>query len=663
MSGPRSGSVDTESQTAELVGTLWVILIASLAVHMLSLFAARWWFADLRWAQTPFHSTIEMAGAIVAMGVAWMLLSLERLRAGTSYNTWIASALVGMGVLDALHGMVEQGQTFVWLHSLATLTGGVLFAMVWLPRDWQQHARSWPWIVLAISLTLGLGSIFLDERVPAMTESGLFTPLALQMNIVGGALMFSATARMVLTYRSTGNSDDLLFCLHCGLFGAAAIMFQQSKLWDLPWWGWHFLRLMAYGVALWFVVKTDARTAKALRRRAADQARVQAIKENADQLEQANAKLRREQHLINSLVNTIPDAVFFKDRQGRIIRANESMAKDAGFNCAEELIGKTDREIWSGDLYAKTAVDEQRIMETGQAMVNKEETPIREGGEPRWVLVTKMPLYDEEGQIMGVFGVARDITEIKLQEFERERQAQALAKAKEALERSNTDLQQFAYVASHDLQEPLRAVAGHCQLLEIALGDNASDRVKTFLHHAVDGAKRMQELINNLLDYSRVESRGREMVATDINDVVNDAMKNLAVAIDEHDAVIERGDLPVVNGDRDQLVQLFQNLIGNAIKFCGEETPEIQIDAVREKDDRETDRWLFSVSDNGIGLEREYQDRIFVIFQRLHARTQYPGTGLGLAIAKRIVERHRGRIWVDSQPGAGSTFYFTLPPA
>ncbi|WP_182867512.1 ATP-binding protein [Rhodopirellula sp. JC639] len=663
MSGPRSGSVDPAPQTAELVGTLWIILIASLAVHMFSLFAARWWFAELRWAQTPFHSTVEMAGAIVAMGVAWMLLSLERLNAGTSYNIWIASALVGMGILDGMHGMVPPDETFVWLHSLATLVGGLLFAMVWLPPHWQHRVRAWPWIVLVVSLILGLGSILLGDRVPAMTEGGRFTPLALQMNIFGGLLMFSATARMVLTYRATGNSDDLLFCLHCGLFGAAAIMFRESRLWDLPWWGWHFLRLMAYGVALWFVVKTDARTAKALRRRAADQARVQAFKENADQLEQANAKLRREQHLINSLVNTIPDAVFFKDRQGRIIRANESMAKDAGFNSAEELIGKTDDQIWSGDLHAQTATDEQRILETGEPIVNKEEMPIREGGQPRWVLVTKMPLYDEDGQIMGVFGVARDITEIKLQEFERERQAEALAKAKEALERSNTDLQQFAYVASHDLQEPLRAVAGHCQLLEMALADQADDRVKMFLHHAVDGAKRMQELINNLLDYSRVESRGREMVATDVNGVVDDAMKNLAVAIDEHNAVIQSGDLPTVNGDRDQLVQLFQNLIGNAIKFCGDKTPEIQIEAVREQDERESDHWLFSISDNGIGLEREYQERIFVIFQRLHARSHYPGTGLGLAIAKRIVERHSGRIWVDSQPGVGSTFYFTLPPA
>ncbi|WP_372897975.1 ATP-binding protein [Stieleria sp.] len=658
MSGPRSSPVDAEQRTAELVGTLWTILIVSLAVHMLTLIAARWQFADLSWPHEPFHSTVEMAGAIVALGVAWMLLSLERLQSGTSYNTWIASALVGMGVLDGLHAMVYVGTTFVWLHSLATVTGGLLFAMVWLPREWKRWAQWWPWAVLVVSLAVGIGSILLGDRLPKMTEGSQFTPLAQQMNIGGGLLMFSATVRMVLTYRETGNQDDLLFCLHCALFGAAAIMFQQSKLWDLPWWGWHFLRLVAYGVALWFVIKTDDRTARALQRRAADQARVEALKENAEQLEQTNAMLRREQFLINSLLSTIPDAVFFKDRQGRILRANQAMARDAGFEHPDELIGKTDQQIWSGELHTETAIDEQKIMETGEPIVNKEEMPVRDGGPPRWVLVTKMPLYDEDGQITGLFGVARDITKIKLQELQRERQAEALARAKEALERSNADLQQFAYVASHDLQEPLRAVAGHCQLLEMALADQADERVQKFLGHAVDGAKRMQQLINNLLDYSRVQSRGREMVAVDMHGVVDDALKNLAVAIEEHDAVIDVDELPSIKGDRDQLIQLFQNLIGNAIKFCGEDAPHIKIAA-----ERESDLWRFSVRDNGIGLESEYQDRIFVIFQRLHGRTRYPGTGLGLAIAKRIVERHSGRIWVESEPGSGSTFFFTLLPA
>ncbi|HRX80061.1 MAG TPA: ATP-binding protein, partial [Pirellulaceae bacterium] len=218
------------------------------------------------------------------------------------------------------------------------------------------------------------------------------------------------------------------------------------------------------------------------------------------------------------------------------------------------------------------------------------------------------------------------------------------------------DLQQFAYVASHDLQEPLRAVAGYCQLLETRLQDNSDEDVQTFLAHATEGAKRMQALINSLLDYARVESRGKEFSHVDVHDVLNEAMANLSVAIEECAAEVTCDEMPSVLGDRDQLVRLFQNLIGNSIKFRRDEAPRIRVNAQANMN-----HWHFSVSDNGIGLEQQYADRIFVIFQRLHTRTKYPGTGLGLAITKRIVERHGGRMWVESQPGVGSTFFFTLP--
>ncbi|MCA9143887.1 MAG: hypothetical protein H6821_12035 [Planctomycetaceae bacterium] len=507
---------------------LWFILAISLAIHVLCLVAGRTWMKEWTWPQEPFHATIEMAGGMIALGVAWMLLSLERLRAGTSYNVWIAAALVGMGILDSLHAMVLVGQTFVWLHSTATLVGGLLFVLVWLPPRWQHHMRWWPWVVMCGALVFGGISLLLPDLMPRMVANKQFTAWAKGINLVGGILLFAAAARLVHTYLRTKNIDDLLFCLHCGLFGAAAIMFEQSQLWDLPWWGWHLLRLMAYGVALWFVVETDLRTAKELRDREVTRARVAALEESAEELAHANRQL-----------------------QGYV---------------------------------------------------------------------------------------------------------DALSKAKEALERSNADLQQFAYVASHDLQEPLRAVAGYCQLLETRLQDNSDEDVQTFLAHATEGAKRMQALINSLLDYARVESRGKEFSHVDVHDVLNEAMANLSVAIEECAAEVTCDEMPSVLGDRDQLVRLFQNLIGNSIKFRRDEAPRIRVNAQANMN-----HWHFSVSDNGIGLEQQYADRIFVIFQRLHTRTKYPGTGLGLAITKRIVERHGGRMWVESQPGVGSTFFFTLP--
>lgn len=236
------------------------------------------------------------------------------------------------------------------------------------------------------------------------------------------------------------------------------------------------------------------------------------------------------------------------------------------------------------------------------------------------------------------------------------RTARKLAKRTEEMERSNKDLQQFAYVASHDLQEPLRMVSSYVQLLQRRYQGRLDADAEDFIGFAVDGATRMQRLIQDLLSYSRVNTHGNPPSPIDAGKVLSQVTTNLRLAIDESGARITHESLPVVEADATQLVQLFQNLIANAIKFCSEIPPQIHVSA--EKKDP---YWVFSVRDNGIGLDPEFADRIFTIFQRLHSRKDYPGTGMGLAICKRIVERHGGSIWVKSAPGAGSTFYFTLP--
>lgn len=227
---------------------------------------------------------------------------------------------------------------------------------------------------------------------------------------------------------------------------------------------------------------------------------------------------------------------------------------------------------------------------------------------------------------------------------------------RQELARSNTELQQFAYIASHDLQEPLRMISSYLQLLERRYKNQLDANANDFIHYAVDGANRMQKLINDLLMYSRVGTKGQAFTLANCNQVLDLALANLMMPISEHQAVITSDPLPQVYADATQLTQLFQNLIGNAIKFCSETPPRVHIQAQDQKEE-----WLFSVQDNGIGIEAEYTERIFVIFQRLHSRTEYPGTGIGLAISKKIVERHGGRIWVESEPGKGSIFYFTLP--
>jgi signal transduction histidine kinase len=239
---------------------------------------------------------------------------------------------------------------------------------------------------------------------------------------------------------------------------------------------------------------------------------------------------------------------------------------------------------------------------------------------------------------------------------ERERTEKALNLTLADLERSNRELEQFAYVASHDLQEPLRMISSFTQLLAHRYGDQLDDDAHEFIAYAVDGANRMQHLIGDLLAYSRVGTRGGPFELTDSTSALGQALVNLHLAIEESHAVVTNGELPMVQVDEGQLVQLFQNLIGNALKFRGQEPLCVHI-AAEQKDGY----WVFSVRDNGIGIDPQFHERIFAIFQRLHSRNQYDGTGIGLAISKRIVERHGGEIWVESQLGQGATFYFTIP--
>jgi signal transduction histidine kinase len=271
---------------------------------------------------------------------------------------------------------------------------------------------------------------------------------------------------------------------------------------------------------------------------------------------------------------------------------------------------------------------------------------------------------DEIGDLSRAFGqmslelkntmVSRD--ELAKEVTERQRVGEQLKQSMAELTRSNADLAQFAYVASHDLQEPLRMVSSYLQLIEQRYKDKLDADGLEFISFAVDGANRMQIMINDLLAFSRVGTRGKPFESTDCGVVLNQALSNLQIAIAESQAVITHDPLPIVTADNSQLIQLFQNLIANALKFRAQAVPLIHISA--QAKDAE---WLFSVRDNGIGIDPQYFGRLFIIFQRLHSKSEYPGTGIGLALCKRVVERHGGKIWVESMPGQGSIFYFTIP--
>lgn len=340
-----------------------------------------------------------------------------------------------------------------------------------------------------------------------------------------------------------------------------------------------------------------------------------------------------------AIVEAADDAIIAWDMEGTIVTWNGGARRLYGY-AAEEAIGRSATLLIPPDLPDELP----QILATigrGETMDHHETVRVCQDGKRVDVSYTLSPIKDGQGNVTGLAGIARDISAAKQAEAE--------------LRRSNAELEQFAYIASHDLQEPLRAMAGTVQVLQRRYQGKLDARADEIIAHTVAAVTRMQTLVSDLLAFSRLARHGNPFALTDCTAVLNDVSANLEVAIAESGVVITHDALPAVMADASQLRQLFQNLLSNAIKFRSERPLQIHVAARREEN-----TWLFSVSDNGPGIEPQYFERIFVIFQRLHTRDEYPGTGIGLAVCRKIVERHGGRIWLESEIGAGSTFHFTI---
>ena len=375
--------------------------------------------------------------------------------------------------------------------------------------------------------------------------------------------------------------------------------------------------------------------------------RTNALWNALERLRVTTEALRANETLLREFVKHAPAAIAMLDRDLRYLQASDRWILDYRLN-PNDLIGRSHYEVFP-DVPQRWKDLHQRVL--AGAVEKCEEDPFpRAGGHVDWLQWEARPWRLADGSIGGIVFFTQVITARKQMEL-------ALREQRLELERSNQDLEQFAYVASHDLQEPLRAVSGCGQILKRRYGQGKLEPAgEQLIEHMVQGAARMQALILDLLAFSRVGARGHELVSTDSAQALARAVKLLESAIAESQVELEVGDLPRVRGDAEQLGQLFQNLVANAIKYRGPEAVRIAIGARPSSDGYE-----FWVRDNGIGIEPQYFEKIFVLFQRLHTREEYPGTGIGLAICKRIVERHGGRIWVESQLGKGSTFHFTLP--
>ena len=368
----------------------------------------------------------------------------------------------------------------------------------------------------------------------------------------------------------------------------------------------------------------------------------------------AEDALRESETRFRRLTALSSDWYWEQDEHLRFTSMSGGMLQTVGAR-PEEYVGKT---RWEGTAIGLSEAEWEQHKATLRARLPFQDFEFgrqRPDGSVFYVSISGEPVFDAEGVFRGYRGVGRDITRRNLAQAALRDAHDELERKAHELARSNEELQQFAYVASHDLQEPLRMISSYTQLLERRYRDRLDSDASEFMDFIVDGAARMKQLIEDLLAYSRVGTRGRPFQSVDCEAVLDKVLTNLRGAIEQSAARITHDPLPSVVGDAGQLVQLLQNLIGNAVKFRGEAAPLVHVGARSCGGG-----WQFSVKDQGIGIDPQYFERIFLMFQRLHSKAEYPGTGIGLAICKKIVERHGGRIWVESQPGRGCTFFFTL---
>ncbi len=365
------------------------------------------------------------------------------------------------------------------------------------------------------------------------------------------------------------------------------------------------------------------------------------------EIKNAERELRRSQAFLNSIIENIPNMLFIKDaKELKFVRFNKAGEDLIGYT-RTDLIGKNDYDFFPKEQADFFIQKDTEVLKSGRLFeIPEEKIETRYKG-TRILETKKIPLLDDNGKPQYLLGISNDITErIKMEE--------ELKQKSEELTRSNTELEQFAYVASHDLQEPLRMVNSYVQLLANRYKDKLDQDANDFIGYAVDGSNRMKKLIQSLLEYSRI-NRVKPFESVNLNVLLKEVLKDLQYRINETNAIINIEELPILFGDYVLLGQLFLNLIVNALKYRSAKDPEINISWKKQNDE-----YLFSVKDNGIGIQKGYSEKIFVIFQQLHSKEKYEGTGIGLAICKKIVERHGGKIWIESVVDEGTTFYFTI---
>ncbi len=539
-------------------------------------------------------------------------------------------ALTGIyGVVGALHVLLQPHPDGFIMASFSVVNGVACASLaIAIRRDWIP-ARAVGGVILA------LGTLMLAQSLTHVILRPQPFLLALPVVIVLLVSVLQPSTALALVYDALAVTG-----------GVALVRFSphtQQMIYYAVW----LTVMLALALLFHRMFQTAALR---LHARALDD-RNRAIK-----LETTVSALEAVRDKYDLLANNVSDVIWIRDLNLRPVYISPSVARLRGFT-ALEVMSQPPEEIFSEQslsdardwLRNELESDAKSEADKDRSRVVALEVPHKDGYGV-WTEARVRFLRDDQGHPTAIVGISRDITERRAAE-------ERLQRVLRELKRSNQELEQFAYIASHDLKEPLRVVASQLRLLERRKGAELGERGTRYLGHAVNGAERMQEMIDGLLAYSRYGASKLQLAPVPLDAVLDEVFANLAVALKESQASVHRESLPRVRGDRRKLTHLLQNLMANAVKFHGEAPPEIHVGTAEPRDGQIT----LYVRDHGIGIPLQHHDRVFRLFERLHTREEYEGTGIGLALCRRIVEQHGGHMWLDSEPGQGTTFYFTLP--
>ncbi|MBF0383373.1 MAG: response regulator [Magnetococcales bacterium] len=589
-------------------------------------------FNQHKWVHEPFHALLEGMGSIVALLVSLFIIIMRNNRQLHPKYIWVAAALLSMGLLDGFHAATRPGNTFVWLHSLATFLGGVTFTMIFLPENISSNhiSRRFPYIIAIISVAIGLISVISTYLVPVMIQNQSFTTLATSLNIIGGVGFIFAWFHFAWgTNTEAMQGEQILLANHCLLFGVAGILFEFSILWDNNWWLWHIIRLAAYLILLFFFLK----------------------------LFHLNImRLRESEDRFRNLVEASSDWIWELDCDANFIYASPGVKTILGYK-PEELIGNMS---WFDLMPLNEAYDMRAkfnlLVSSAKPFDNIINDLIHKDGHRLIMESSGRPFFDKNGSVAGFRGIDRDITERKQLE-------ETLRQAKNQADAANSSKSQFLAIMSHEIRTPLNAIFGTIELMKRM---DLSSKVKEHVDTVHFTNQKLLGIIGDILDFSKVEEGKLELQFSNFS--LHELLERLSALM--RPKALEKGleltlSTPVglqgmLHGDAVRLQQILWNLVSNAIKFTQSGKVSITTKVIQSCESTAT--LSFSVADTGIGIHKDKISVLFDPFVQIDTSKSrhHQGSGLGLAICRQLVQLMGGTISVESEQGRGSCFRFVL---